>query len=256
MFDFYKVGGAVRDSLLDPPVKSKDIDYTVVAQDYPAGADALDVYWAMNEYLRLMDFDIFLESPEFFTTRARFPKRMNMPRGEDCADFVLARKEGPYSDGRHPDWVKPGTLEDDLSRRDFTCNALAIAVEKEQGIIDMFGGVQHTKWRLLLCVGSAEERFQEDALRALRAIRFRVTKGFHWDAPQDVGKGGIARAMKSDWLPPLLSSVSAERKREELEKCFKVSTKETLQILQNECSEAFFDAIFEGKLRLKPTMED
>lgn len=249
MFDFYKVGGVVRDGILG--LKSKDIDYTVVAQDEWTTAQA--AYKAMNEYLRLVDFDIFLESPEFFTTRARFPKALAKPRGEDTADFVLARSEGPYSDGRHPDWVKPGTLEDDLKRRDFTCNA--IAVDDNGNLIDLFGGVKHTQWRLLLCVGLAEDRFREDSLRALRAIRFRVTKGFHWDAPQDVGKGGIARALASDWLPPLLASVSAERKRDELEKCFKVDTIQTLDILCHEVSREFFEAIFTDGLRLEPTMK-
>lgn len=86
------------------------------------------------------------------------------------------RKEGDYSDNRHPDiieWAK--TIQEDLSRRDFTINAMAYdGVE----LIDLFEGQKHLKEKLVVAVGDPDKRFQEDALRLLRAIRFASQLGF------------------------------------------------------------------------------
>lgn len=89
------------------------------------------------------------------------------------------RKEGTYSDNRHPDaitWAE--SIEEDLSRRDFTINALAYDGEK---LIDLFNGKQHIKEKLIVAVGDADKRFQEDALRLLRAVRFAAQLGFTID---------------------------------------------------------------------------
>src|SRR6478735_3634586 len=117
----YLVGGAVRDGLIGKP--TKDYDYTVVV-DSKFGFSADDAYVFMLDELQARGFKIFLDTPEYFTVRAQFPKG-DERRARQTADFVLARKDGPYSDGRRPDWVKVGTLEDDIFRRDFTVNALA-----------------------------------------------------------------------------------------------------------------------------------
>lgn len=240
--ELYEVGGCVRDGLLGIP--TKDIDFTVVAPSY---AD-------MRAFLVDTGFEIFLETPEYLTIRARFPRlivderiprRFTMEKNLPTADFVLARKEGAYSDGRRPDEVIAGTLLDDLGRRDFTVNALAR--DFEGTLIDPFGGVYDLEHGLLRAVGNAENRIREDALRALRAIRFHITKGFFWD-------GELEAALMSEWLPPLLASVSAERRREELDKCFKVNTMRTLDILASLPVE-FRQAVFKDGLRLKPTME-
>ena len=100
----YEVGGSIRDSLLG--ILNKDRDFVAVC---PEGWDYL-VNWA-DMWLD----KVFLITPEYFTIRGI--------KGGEIFDFVLARKEGAYSDGRHPDSVEPGTLEDDLARRDFTMNA-------------------------------------------------------------------------------------------------------------------------------------
>lgn len=211
----YEVGGCVRDALLGIP--SKDIDFTVVA----SGG-----WQEMQAFLVDGGFTVWLEQPEYLTIRAKFPADYELVSGTNVdgltADFVLARKEGCYSDGRRPDLVEPGTLEDDLRRRDFTVNAIA---KSEDGqIIDLFGGMADLQQRQLRCVGSTEDRFREDSLRALRAIRFVVTKDMTMDE-------SIISALDSDWLPPLLSSVSVERRREELLRAFKHDTLKTFDLL-------------------------
>jgi tRNA nucleotidyltransferase (CCA-adding enzyme) len=160
-YPFYKVGGCVRDEFLG--ITSKDIDYAVEA---PSFND-------MRAAILTRGGKIFLETPEHFTIRA------NVPNLGAC-DYVLCRKEGPYSDGRRPDWVTVGTLADDLARRDFRMNAIAIA--EDGTVIDPHGGRGDIQIKLIRCVGDPLERFKEDKLRVFRAIRFAVEKKFDIDA--------------------------------------------------------------------------
>lgn len=245
--ELYMVGGAVRDMLLEE--RPHDIDFTVVAPSYDA----------MCEYLLDNDFTIFLAAPEYFTVRARFPGVLKGSGGVAhpaarfagkhlntlTADFVLARKESTYSDGRRPDSVEAGTLEDDLSRRDFTVNAIAMAADGT--LIDPFGGRDDLRLRRLQCVGSTEDRLQEDALRALRAIRFGITKGFYFSDE-------LVKALHSKWLPPLVTKLAVERKREELHKCFKHNTLLTLNTLDS-LPWALSAAIFSNGLWLEPSLK-
>lgn len=92
----------------------------------------------------------------------------------DYLEITTFRTEGGYADGRHPDWVRfvPG-IEEDLSRRDFTVNAMAY--HPETGYVDPFGGREDLKNRVLRTVNDPEARFREDALRILRGVRFAVT---------------------------------------------------------------------------------
>jgi tRNA nucleotidyltransferase (CCA-adding enzyme) len=229
----YEVGGCVRDELLG--LKTKDIDFAVEAPSFDS----------MESYLRAQGFTIYLVTPEHFTIRGKFPKdHATYPRVD--ADFVLCRKDGTYSDARRPDYVEPGTLMDDLARRDFTVNAMA---RDEQGsILDPFDGRTDLLDGRLRCVGNAEDRMREDALRALRAIRFAVTKGFVWDLDLNL-------TMVSDWLPPLLASVSVERRREELLRCFQHDTRATLDMLCHKVPTAFLHAVFADGLWLMPTLK-
>ena len=95
----------------------------------------------------------------------------------ECTTY---RIEGSYSDSRHPDFVSfTRDIRDDLSRRDFTVNAIAIHPSGE--LIDVFGGMADIENRIIRCVGDPKERFTEDALRILRAIRFSATLGFKID---------------------------------------------------------------------------
>ena len=91
------------------------------------------------------------------------------------------RKETNYSDGRHPDSVIPAkTIEEDLARRDFTINAIAMKSPTE--LVDPFEGVEDISRRVIRCVGSPKDRFNEDKLRAMRAIRFASQLGFKIDS--------------------------------------------------------------------------
>ncbi len=192
----FQVGGSVRDEILGG--QSKDIDYAVEA---PSFED-------MRKLIEDRGGKIFLESPEYFTIRA------NVPNMGVC-DFVLCRKDGTYSDGRHPDSVEVGTIHDDLARRDFTMNAIA---KDENGCyLDPYRGIDDIKTRIIRCVGFPAQRFNEDALRMLRAIRFSVVLGFqiHIDIQ--------SLLQQKAWVDKL-RTVSVERIREELHKMFKTNT--------------------------------
>jgi len=198
----YKVGGCVRDKFLG--VQSKDIDYAVEAPSYEA----------MRDYVAERG-TIFLEKPEYLTIRGKI-------NNEDV-DFVLCRKDGSYSDGRRPDSVEAGTIYDDLARRDFTMNA--IAEDEDGNLIDPYDGLSDIAGKTIKCVGKTEDRFNEDALRMLRAFRFAITKGFSLDVE-------IADYFSYwDELDKLIS-VSQERIREELQKCFEFNTLKTLHAFE------------------------
>jgi tRNA nucleotidyltransferase/poly(A) polymerase len=232
MVNIYQVGGSVRDSLLNK--KSKDIDYAVEA---PAYTD-------MKHYILDKGGEIFLETPGHFTIRAKMPEL-------GSADFVLCRKEYSYSDHRHPDLVEPGTLYDDLSRRDFTMNAMAIDIKNPMVLIDPFNGQVDVKNKLIRCVGNARDRILEDPLRLLRAFRFAVVLDFDIDDEIldviDDTDINIAQL--------LTTSVSEERVREELYKMFKYNTLATLQLLS--IYEDLTNSIFsKTKIWLEPTMRE
>jgi tRNA nucleotidyltransferase (CCA-adding enzyme) len=196
----YKVGGCVRDELLG--ITSKDIDYSVEAESYDA----------MKSYILSLGCKIYQERPEYVTIRAKY--------GKEDVDFVLCRKDGAYSDGRRPDEVTIGTIYDDLARRDFTINA--IAVDEEGNYLDPFNGRKDIEDKIIRCVGSTD-RLKEDALRILRAYRFCITKGFELDhmLSEYMGVGVYS----------LLENISAERITQELNKCFDHSLSKTFWVI-------------------------
>lgn len=134
--------------------------------------------------------------------------------GGKC-EVTTYRTEGSYSDHRRPDSVSfTSSLEEDLARRDFTVNAMAM--DAAGNIIDPFGGQDDLKKHILRCVGEPRERFSEDALRMLRAIRFTAQLGFRRE--RDVTRA-IANAPDSPpacppsaW-PPRWSSYSSPAAR-------------------------------------------
>jgi tRNA nucleotidyltransferase/poly(A) polymerase len=230
---FFEVGGCVRDELLGVP--TKDIDFAVEA----------DSFEAMKGELENRGFTIFLETPEFLTIRARFPKG-DILFDRMTADFVLCRKDSPGSDGRRPDFVEVGTIFDDLARRDFTVNAMA----KELGftqLLDPHKGQSDLANRTLRFVGNPADRINEDFLRVLRAFRFVITKGFTL-APE------TEDAIMDPAIAPRLAAVSVERRREELRKAFMHDTLGSLELLMR-FPEVTRDAIFEDGLRLAPTLK-
>ena len=202
----YKVGGCVRDNVLGK--KPKDIDLAAEASSW---GELLD--WCHQK----MD-KVYLVKPEFLTIKGRLD-------GIDM-DVVMCRKESFYTDQRHPDKVLPGTLLDDLSRRDFTINALAQPYgDASSEIIDFFGGLSDIKEQNIKCVGSTNERFHEDPLRILRAARFAITLDFNVDI-------NISDYfLNKDAVGNIVKTVSQDRIREELTKCFKFDTYKTLKFL-------------------------
>jgi len=125
------------------------------------------------------------------------------------AEVTTFRTEADYSDGRRPDKVSyAATITEDLSRRDFTMNAIALRLPSGE-IVDPFNGAKDIKAEIIRCVGNAQERFNEDGLRPLRAVRFASQLGF------------IIEQDTLDAIPCALSvceKVSAERARDEIDK--------------------------------------
>lgn len=120
------------------------------------------------------------------------------------------RIEEKYTDKRHPDKVKwADKIEDDLARRDFTINAIALRFGSGQAlkIIDLFKGQEDLQKKIIRAVGKAEDRFSEDALRVLRAVRFATTLGFSIETK-------TAKAIKKN--APWLQAISKERIRDEV----------------------------------------
>jgi tRNA nucleotidyltransferase (CCA-adding enzyme) len=240
MFQFAEVGGAVRDKFLG--VDSKDVDFVAVPKMSWDSADS--AFNGLVNHLKWCGFKVFLETAEFFTVRAQVPNGHPLKQRTTVADFVLARKDGPSSDGRRPDFVLPGTLMDDLQRRDFTVNAMAIL---DGELVDPFGGREDLENNLLRFVGNPTDRIAEDGLRVMRALRFMVVKGFDMDMD-------TWDAINSDFAAEMLTKVSVERIREELEKMFFANTLWSMNVL-NDLNPEVKNAIFRDGLRLQPTLK-
>lgn len=223
----YQVGGSVRDKIMN--IHSKDIDYAVEAPSYSD----------MKDYILHHGGKIYLEKPEFTTIRARMPYLGD-------ADFVLCRKDGTYSDGRHPDNVTIGTIYDDLARRDFTMNA--IAIDTYTGLIlDPHHGIDDIGSRVINCVNDPIITFSEDSLRILRAFRFAITLDMYLSQ-------SIVNSLYNLKIINGITNVSNDRIREELTKMFMHDTLSSMTIF-----EIFYDLrrivfTYSG-IRLKPTQE-
>ena len=222
----YEVGGRVRDELLGLP--NKDIDYAVEAKSWDH----------MKQWVEKNTDKVFLEKPEFLTIRA-------LTYEGEAVDFVMCRRDGAYSDSRRPDEVFPGTIYDDLARRDFTVNAIAKNVITGE-YLDPWDGKVDLENNVLRCVGNATERLSEDPLRILRAVRFWITKGLQPDSE-------LETRLRWNWGDEL-KSVSASRRREELERCFRADTLQALRIL-SVVHPSLVEGIFADGLWLKPTLE-
>lgn len=157
-YKIYAVGGCVRDSILG--IQPKDIDFCTNATP----EQMYDVY----EYLdKITPTDIIPTGEKFGTLTFRFHNF------DEQYEITTFRNDGRYEDGRHPKEVSyADTLEEDLKRRDFTCNA--IAWNPIKGYVDPFNGRQDIENKVIRCVGNPEERFNEDALRIIRLVRFAI----------------------------------------------------------------------------------
>ena len=186
-YEAYIVGGCVRDFLSE--VEPADWDITTNAKP---------------EEIQKVFPDSFYENNFLTVTAKTNSKKSNLQEVE----ITTYRLEAKYSDKRHPGELKYAkTLEEDLARRDFTINAIAIESQKSKfKIIDIFNGQEDLKNKTIRAVGNAEERFNEDALRMLRAVRFVATLNFEIEK-----KTAEAIKKNSHWL----KAISEERIREE-----------------------------------------
>lgn len=154
-FDAYVVGGCVRDSLLGKTPKDWDICTSAKPDDV----------------IRCFQDRRVIETGLKHGT-------VTVVVDDDQYEVTTFRIDGKYSDNRRPDSVQyVSKVEVDLSRRDFTMNA--IAYNEDEGIIDPFGGVSDIENRTISCVGDPDDRFREDALRIMRAVRFASVYGFN-----------------------------------------------------------------------------
>lgn len=182
-FEGFAVGGCVRDSLLKKTPKDWDITTDALPEDMKKiFKKTFDTGIAHGTVTVLMDGVGY--------------------------ELTTYRIDGNYSDGRHPDSVSfSKNLSEDLCRRDFTINAMAYSNKK--GIVDLFDGRKDLQNGIIRAVGDAKKRFDEDALRMLRAVRFAAQLGFKID---DDTFAAIKEKAK------LLSNVSKERIFVELNK--------------------------------------
>jgi len=185
----YLVGGCVRDMLLG--TTPKDYDFTV--ETPPENIENI---------LRLYHIPFNAMSAKYGTIVARI--------GNEEYEITSTRKEADYVDNRHPEEVIFGvSIEEDLKRRDFTINAMAM--DSKGNIIDSFDGNKcfDLENHLIKTVGNPETRFKEDPLRIMRALRFTITKGFQLDA-------ATQKAMVD--CKDMLNNISKERITAELRK--------------------------------------
>ena len=161
-YECFLVGGCVRDMLMGK--KPHDIDITTNALPEETKA-VFSAFHTLDIGIKHGTITVIID-------------------GEPI-EITTYRTESEYTDGRHPDRVTfTANIKDDLSRRDFTCNA--IAYNPAVGLVDPFGGMADIESKTLRCVGIAEERFREDSLRILRALRFASCLGF--DIEDDTAK--------------------------------------------------------------------
>jgi poly(A) polymerase len=217
MPNIFEVGGKVRDELLG--LKSKDADFAFVLTPEEAAGQSIEAAFDfMRDWMMEMGFQIFLSTPDCLTIRAKF---LN---SKQTADFVLARRDLNYMPGSRKPIVQPGSLADDLRRRDFTVNAIAKSENGE--LIDLFEGQKDLVDRVLRTPLEPIVTLTDDPLRALRAVRFSVKLGFRM-APD------LQDALHNPVLTELMAVVSTDRIREELAKAMKVDTWGTLKVLQS-----------------------
>ena len=204
----YAVGGCVRDLLMKK--ESQDWDVTTSAKPEEIQKIFPESFYE-NKFLT-----VTVQTTELQRSgkkKADLLRPANRKANLKEIEITTFRSEAKYSDKRHPDEVKfAKTLDEDLARRDFTVNAIAIDLAKPSfKIIDPFDGQKDLKRKTIRAVGDAEERFNEDALRMMRAVRFMATLGKGWKIEE-----GTCKAIEKN--APWLRAIAKERIREELMK--------------------------------------
>ena len=193
-FEARYVGGCVRDTLLNRPIH----DWDIASQALPEDVMHLFAH-CVPTGLKHGTVTVLLDGVS--------------------AEVTTYRLDGAYHDGRHPDGVRfVRSLADDLARRDFTINAMAY--NEQEGIVDLFGGMDDIRSGIIRCVGNPADRFAEDALRMLRAVRFSAQLGY------DIDKDTAAAIEE---LAGTIAAVSKERIHTEIGKTIMSSHPEYIE---------------------------
>lgn len=193
-YEAYAVGGCVRDSFLG----REPMDWDITTSAMPEETKALFPH----------TFDTGIEHGT-----------ITVLLDHEGFEVTTYRVDGKYEDSRHPkEVIFVRNLKEDLLRRDFTINAMAY--NEKEGLVDIFGGMDDLKAGIIRCVGNAQARFSEDALRILRGIRFAAQLGFELE---DETREGMRL------LAPTLRKISAERIQVELVKTLTSSRPDLLR---------------------------
>lgn len=193
-YEAYAVGGCVRDSFLG----REPMDWDITTSAMPEETKALFPH----------TFDTGIEHGT-----------ITVLLDHEGFEVTTYRVDGKYEDSRHPkEVIFVRNLQEDLLRRDFTINAMAY--NEKEGLVDIFGGMDDLRAGIIRCVGNAQARFSEDALRILRGIRFAAQLGFELE---DETREGMRL------LAPTLRKISAERIQVELVKTLTSSRPDLLR---------------------------
>ncbi len=204
-FEAFVVGGCVRDSIMGKIANDWDMTTSATPEEM---LEAFKVFRTIPTGIKHGTITVLIDKQPL--------------------EITTFRIDGEYTDNRRPDSVNfTRDIENDLSRRDFTVNAMAY--NEKTGIVDFFGGIDDIKNKIIRCVGDPDKRFHEDALRIMRAIRFSATLGFEIEKE-------TAESIRRN--KHLLKNIAAERIRIELEKILLGDDAERI-LLQ------FSDVIFE-----------
>lgn len=180
-YEAYVVGGCVRDSLLKRAPKDWDITTSAKPDEVK---------------------ELFRRTVDTGLQHGTITVLM----GDTGYEVTTYRLDGDYEDARHPKTVEfTASLSEDLKRRDFTINAMAYS--PDTGLVDLFGGLEDLENKLIRCVGAADDRFDEDALRIMRAVRFAAQLGFAIEEKTAAAIGAHTEKLRM---------ISAERIRDEL----------------------------------------
>lgn len=205
-YEAYLVGGAVRSLLLNMPIA----DYDIATNARPETTSMI-----FSEYRQY-------QAGKRHGTVAVLISDLKI-------EITTFRSEKTYNDNRHPDQVEfVDELKEDVIRRDFTVNALAM--DRNDNIIDHTGGIEDLRSGIIRAIGDPDRRFREDALRILRAIRFRSKLGFTIDAATE-------EALFKNSI--LLKNISEERKRDEFLQILSFSNKADILKRYREIFETF-----------------
>lgn len=184
-FEAYAVGGCVRDSLMNQIPNDWDICTSALPDRMK---QCFKNFRTVETGLKHGTLTVIVDGKPY--------------------EITTFRKDGEYRDHRHPEQVEfVSDLQTDLSRRDFTVNAMAVHPEK--GVVDFYGGIDDLNKKLIRCVGNPDLRFTEDALRIMRGVRFASTLGFSIE--EETEKSILKNAH-------LLKEIAAERIIVELKK--------------------------------------